>query len=202
MAGATALAPVIQRLEKEFKGKLTFTAYAGSMVTGERVAHIGDTFSYIKDALQMVEQRTGAKFGEDFHKLLETGSYHYHSEPPSQALVVCKSVTQGSSIQLAHRLQEAIFHNGISLNDPENLANIVQEKGLEKDAFLQLFRQDKYRNQTYEEFAFVQKLGVSGFPMLLYRQDRQFYALSQGYQAYEPLQEMIRQLLDDRQADV
>lgn len=189
--------PVIRKLEEQFGEQINFTAYAGGMVTGERVAPIGDTFSYIKNALQTVEERTGVQFGEGFKALLEDGSYMYNSEPPSQALVLFKSVTQGSSIEVAHRLQEAIFYDGTSLNDAENLAEIVSEEGLDTGAFLQLFQQEKYRTKTYEEFAFVQKLGVNGFPTVLYRQDRQLYALNRGYQAYEPLEEMIRKILSE-----
>ena len=192
--------PVIRKLEEQFEDKISFNAYAGGMVTGERVAPIGDTFTYIKDALQTVEQRTGVKFGEGFKALLKEGSYRYNSEPPSQALVVFKSVTQASSIELAHLLQKAIFYEGISLNEPKNLADIVAEAGLDAEAFEQLYQQPKYRDKTYEEFAFVQKLGVSGFPTLLYRKDRQLYALSRGYQAYEILEETISQLLEEDQA--
>lgn len=193
--------PVIMKLEEQFGDKINFNAYAGGMVTGERVAPIGETFSYIKNALQTVEQRTGVQFGDGFKELLEEGTYRYNSEPPSQALVLFKSVTQGSSIKLAHLLQEAIFYEGTSLNEAENLARIVEKAGLDAEAFMQLYKQPKYRDKTYEEIAFVQKLGVSGFPTLLYRQDRQLYALSRGYQAYEPLQEMISQILEEDQAD-
>ncbi len=194
--------PVIQRLEATFVDKIPFNAYAGGMVTGERIAPIGETFSYIKNALQTVEQRTGVIFGQGFKKLLEEGTYLYNSEPPSIALVIYKSVSQGSSIVLAHQLQRAIFYDGHSLNKPETLGRIVQEAGLDEDVFLQLFQQEKYRDKTYEEFAFVQRLGVSGFPALLYREGRKVYALSQGYQSYEPLEEMISQLLEKHAKDV
>jgi putative protein-disulfide isomerase len=194
--------PVIQQLEAAFKDKIQFNAYAGGMVTGERVTPIGETFSYIKNALQTVEQRTGITFGQGFKELLEEGTYLYNSEPPSIALVIYKSVSQGSSIALAHQLQHAIFYDGHSLNEPENLGRIVQEAGLDEDVFLQLFQQEKYRDKTYEEFAFVQRLGVSGFPALLYREGRKLYALSRGFQSYEPLEEMIGQLLEKNAKDV
>ena len=194
--------PVIRQLEERFGEQISFTAYVGGMVTGERVAPIGDTFSYIKNALQTVEERCGVKFGQGFKEMLEEGSYLYNSEPPCQALVVYKSVTQGSSIAMAHQLQEAIFYDGTSLNEPENLAAIVKEEGLDEEAFLQLFQQEKYRAKTYEEFAFVQKLGVSGFPTLLYRKDQQLYALSRGYQPYEQLEEMLLKILNNDQEEV
>ena len=189
--------PVISQLEERFGEQISFTAYAGGMVTGERVAPIGDTFAYIKNALQTVEERTGVRFGGGFKALLEDGSYKYDSEPPSKALVLFKSVTQGSSIAVAHQLQHALFYDGLSLNSTENLAQIVKKEGLDEEVFLELFRQEKYWAKTYEEFAFVQRLGVQGFPCLLYRKDKQLYALARGYQSYETLERMIADLLEE-----
>lgn len=187
--------PVVRKLEQQFGKEVRFSAYAGGMVTGQRVAPIGQTFSYIKDALRTVEERTGVQFGEGFHSLLEKGTYIYNSEPPCQTLVLFKSVCKGSSIAVAHRLQYALFEEGISLNEARNLAAIVEKEGFDKDAFLQLFQQEKYCTKTYEEFAFVQQLGVSGFPTLIYREGNKAHALSRGYQDYNILEDKVSQLV-------
>ncbi|MFP4095137.1 MAG: DsbA family protein [Cyclobacteriaceae bacterium] len=189
--------PVVRQLEQTFSNQLPFTAYSGGMATGERAAPIGQAFAYIKQALGTVEQHTGVRFGQGFRDLLEEGSYVYNSEPPARALTVFKSVSNKSSLALAHALQQAIFDEGKNLNEAEVLAAIAEEQGLKSDIFLKLFEQEKYRQKTLEEFAFVQKMGVSGFPTLLYRNGRKLYILSRGYQAYEPLRESIEKLLQE-----
>ncbi|WPP53212.1 DsbA family protein [Catalinimonas niigatensis] len=192
--------PVIEKLEKHFKEQLKFTAYSGGMVTGSRVAPIGETFSYIKGALQTVEERAGVAFGQGFKDLLEEGSYIYNSEPPCRALSIFKSVSNGSSIAFAHDLQKAIFYDGQNLNDVEVLAGIAERHHLDKEFFIQLFADEKYQQKTWEEFAFVQRLSVTGFPTLLFRNGRKLYVLSRGYQAYEPLKETISQVVKEYSA--
>jgi putative protein-disulfide isomerase len=189
--------PVIKKLEAEFGDRLPFIAYSGGMATGERAAPIGEAFAYIKQALGTVEQRTGVTFGQGFKDLLEDGSYIYNSEPPARALTIFKSVSNNSSISFAHALQAAIFGGGKSLNDQVVLSKIAEAEGLDAEVFLKLFEEEKYQQKTRDEFAFVQQMGVSGFPTLLYREARKLYILSRGYQAYEPLQQTIDKLLKE-----
>jgi len=191
---------VIERLEQDFGNQIKFTAYSGGMVTGERVSPIGQSFGYIKEALKTVESRAAVQFGEPFKQLLEEGSYIYSSAPPSKALTVYKSVSNGSSVAFAHALQKWLFYDGKSLNEVQNLASIAEQHGLDAEVFTQLFEQDKYQQKTWEEFAFVQKIGVQGFPTLLFRDGQKLYLLSRGYQTYEVLEGSIKQVLDGRVA--
>lgn len=192
-----AFSPVIARLEERFGKEIKFTAYSGGMVTGSRVAPINEGFSFIKDSLTGLEERTGIQFGQPFRELVEDGSYIYNSEPACRALTVYKSISNNSSIAFAHALQKSLFYEGKSLNEAEHLATLAEQHQIDKALFLQLFEEEKYKQKTVEEFAFVQRLGVRGFPALLFRDHQKVYALTRGYQAYEPLEEVMLQVLNE-----
>lgn len=192
-----AFSPVISQLEERFGKDIKFTAYSGGMVTGSRVAPVGEGFSFIKGSLPDLEKRTGIKFGQGFRDLIEEGTYLYNSEPACRALTIFKSVSNGSSISFAHALQKNLFYEGKSLNEPDKLADIAEQHQLDRTFFLRLFEDEKYKQKTQDEFAFVQRLGVKGFPTLLFRDNQKLYALSRGYQAYEPLEEIMTQVIKE-----
>jgi putative protein-disulfide isomerase len=191
--------PVVEQLKNKYAGKVTWQIYSGGLAIGERAVPVKEKFRYIKGALQTVEQTTGVTFGEGFRQLLEEGQYIYNSEPPCIALTVVKSLQGKDPLAFAHDLHHVFFYEGKSLNDLETYLPLVGKQGIDKDTFRAHFQSDTAKRQTYEEFKFVQDIGISGYPALVFVKGEQGYLLARGYQKYDLLDKAIDQLLKEEQ---
>jgi putative protein-disulfide isomerase len=188
--------PVIQQLKDLYAGQVAWTIYSGGLAIGERAVSVKDKSGYIKGALQTVTDTTGVVFGEGFLQLLEEGRYLYNSEPPSIALTAVKSLQGKDPLAFAHDLHHMFFYEGKSLNEMDTYLPLVEKQDIDMQAFISYYKSDTARHKTYEEFRFVQEIGISAYPALILVLGEQGYLLSRGYQAFAPLAKAIDKLLE------
>ncbi|GAA4375868.1 DsbA family protein [Hymenobacter koreensis] len=192
------MSPVMQQLAAEYAERLPITVLSGGMVTGDDVGPIRESWDYIGQALVQVENVTGVQFGSAFRQLGEEGSYINNSEPPSRALQTFKQLDPlGREIAFAHAIQQAHFGEGRDLNAAETYEQLALAFGLDAAEFRRWWDSDSVRQATQQEFEVVQRLGVQGFPTLIFAHGQQGYVLARGYQPYETLKAGIEQLLHD-----
>ncbi|GAB2960156.1 DsbA family protein [Hymenobacter coalescens] len=193
--------PVVQRLADEFAERVPVTVLSGGMITGAEVGPIRQVWDYVSQASEQVAQVTGVPFGEAFRQLGQEGSYLNDSEPPSRALQAFKQLDPlHREAAFAHALQHAHFADGQDLNAPETYAALARQFSLDPEEFLRWWDSDAARQATQHEFEVVQRLGVQGFPTLIFAHGQQGYVLSRGYQPYEQLKAGLEQLLRDTAA--
>lgn len=190
--------PVIQQVHEKYKEEMDFTVLSGGMVTGERIGPIGQVAGYIKEAYKTVENTTGVKFGEGFlNGILKEGKAIFTSIPASRALTVFKSYQPENAVAFASDLQKAIYFDGII---PENLdvyGKYAADFGIEPKHFVLQMQQNKFIDETNEEFQQVAKWGIQGFPSVIMATPQKLYLIAQGYQPFEQLDETIQQILHE-----
>ena len=192
---------IVQRLAQDFAGQVPVTVLSGGMITAADAGPIGVDWPLLRQRAQQVAQITGAEFGEAFQQLGEAGAYHQDSEPPSRALMVFKQLDPlNREAAFAHAIQRAFFVGGRDLNEPETYRVLAREFGLDEQEFLRWWDNDASRQATRHEFDVVSRLGVQGFPTLIFAQGSQGYVLARGYQPYEQLKAGLEQLLRDTAA--
>ncbi|KAA9338385.1 DsbA family protein [Hymenobacter busanensis] len=195
------MSPVMQRLAEEYADRVPVAVLSGGMFTGDEVGPIRDAWGYIGQALEQVEAVTGVQFGESFRQLGAAGGYLNDSEPPSRALQVFKQLDPlGRDTAFAHALQQAHFGDGRDLNDFATYEPLIQSFGLDVAEFKRWWDSDAARQATRHEFDVVQRMGVQGFPTLIFAHGQQGYVLARGYQPYEQIKAGLEQLLLDTQS--
>lgn len=190
--------PLVQRLAEDFADELPVTVLSGGMITGADVGPIGEDWELMRQRAQQVARVTGVTFGEAFQQLGAAGQYRQDSEPPSRALMVFKQLDpleRGAAF--AHAIQRAFFAEGQDLNDPATYAALAREFSLDEQEFRRWYDNDASRQATRHEFEVVSRLGVQGFPTLIFAQGSQGYVLARGYQPYAELKAGLEQLLRD-----
>lgn len=190
-----AMADVMKKTIDKYSDEFEFEILSGGMVTGDRAGRIGDKFDYINKAYKTVENHTGAKFGPKFLKELKKGDLEMSSIEPSKALTAIKKINPEFSFNFAHSLQNAIYFEGKSLSDEENLASMAKENGIEKEQFLKYYNSNEINKATENEFEFVSKLGISGFPTILLEKNEEFYLIARGYQHFIDLNNIIKKII-------
>ncbi len=172
----------------------SFFVLSGGMVVGERAGAIGQVAGYIKQAHQTVEQRTGVTFGEGFLQgILEPGTAHFSSEKPGLAMTVFRRKMPNEAIPFAHRLQQAVYHDGILVDAWESYAGLAADFGLDGAAFVAEMQQPQVKTQTYEEFGLVSEMGVKGFPTVLLQTEKHRIMIAHGYLPLEDLEYNFQQ---------
>ncbi|ABG60873.1 DsbA family protein [Cytophaga hutchinsonii] len=184
--------PVVEKIEKNYKGTVDVEIISGGMVMGNRIAPIGNMSEYILDAIPRLQRMTGIEFGQPYITLLKEGSYVTSSEKPSIALCVYKSFTAERAVEYGHAIQTSFYKEGKDLNQDVLYADLATSYGIDRAAFLKRMKDSVYFNQAHEEFKRAAALGVTGFPTLLLKQENGYTALTEGYATYESIEKQLQ----------
>ncbi|TVQ83712.1 MAG: DsbA family protein [Bacteroidetes bacterium] len=183
--------PVITRIKSEMKSNADFLVLSGGMV--REASPIGEIAGYIKNAYKVVEDTTGVKFGEKFlNDILEKGDAVFTSVPPAKALAVLRIHKPGECVEIAARLQKAILHDGINVDDYVAYSEIGKEFGMEPDDFLSQVKSAEIEEIVQNEFKMVAGLGVNGYPSVLLRKGKETHVLSRGYKDFDSMFEIVK----------
>ena len=191
------MSPVINRVQREFVGRVEVSVLCGGMVKGDDVAPITTLWEDLSQSLGEIEQITGVSFGVGFKALGAAGRYIYNSESPSRAIVAFRQITQdpARAVAFAHAVQTALFRDGQDLNDFAIYPALLAPFGIDSAEFQRRWTAPETALATRQEFAAVGRIGVEGFPTAVLRLGEQGYVLARGYQPYEQLRQGLEQLL-------
>lgn len=171
--------------------------FSGGMVVGSRVGPLSQMAQYIKDALKRVESLSGVRFGENFMANLNNGSeVIFDSEPPSRAGLIFKEFSAHQELDIAHAIQDIIYKEGKDPNLSSSYHSIAKYIGMTPENFDEYFSSHAFSLGVQDEFSYVQKFGVSGYPTLLYYTNSQYYLLSNGFTKTENLERTYKSILD------
>jgi putative protein-disulfide isomerase len=175
------------------KNKANFIVLSGNMIPKENEHEVGKTAAYILNAYKNVEETTGVKFGDDYlwHiKNPDLSDWVISSEKSALALTSFLHFLPHKGIEIAADIQHALFAEGRDLCDNEAYRYILDKYEINHDAFYELLKSEKVKEDTYYNFELVQHLGIGSFPTLLLQTEPQkLTLLSQGYATEEQLTE-------------
>ena len=189
------MSPVIQRVQREFAGRVAVSVLCGGMLTGEQVGPIRENWHDLTGALAQVARVAGVEFGTAFQAVGQEGSRLQDSEPPSRAIHAFRQLRQDEAAQFAHEVQQAHFQHGADLNDPATYDALVAPYGLDAADFRNRLTSREVIRGTILEFAAVGKIGVQGFPTTILRIGSQGYVLARGYQPYDAFAARLEEAL-------
>ena len=193
--------PVIRQFHQQYADEFEFDVLSGGMMTGDRAKPISESMAYIEQAYKVVEARTGVRFGDDYlTKILQPGTYLSDSEKPGMAMTLVKSILPEIAIEFAGTLQNALYHDGIDLNDDAVYGPLVEPFGIDPDEYVAHLSDRAIREQTWAEFNVVSQYGINGFPTVIAEVGDNLYALSRGYVPYEQLDQAAKTILQMGQA--
>ncbi|MGZ3142679.1 DsbA family protein [Lentzea chajnantorensis] len=159
---------------------------SGGLFTGSRRVPIRE-FGFIKDANVEVTARTGARFGDAFNRLLDEGEFVMDSEGAARGVAAVREAAPERAAELAIAVQQAFFHDGRSLSDPETFRGIATDFGLDGDAVVAAF----HSAQPEADFVRAARFGVSGYPTLIALDGTNGYALARGHATAEEVEERL-----------
>jgi putative protein-disulfide isomerase len=188
--------PVIEKLYRKYSGGLAFEIVSGGMVMGEGVGPISEMATYIRSAYPVVEKSTGVKFGRAFtHGTLVEGTAIFSSEKPALALSRVKAIRPDLAFDFAADLQKMIYRDGKGPDEDESYRPLIQKYGWDPDLFIQEMKSPQNARFALEDFMYAQKLGVTGYPTVLWVAGEKVEILCRGYCDYPTLEAELKKRL-------
>lgn len=137
---------------------------------------------------QAVNASTGQLF--NFEQGLPEGLV-YDTEPACRALVTARNLAPESALPLAKLIQQAFYGEGRDVTQASVLVELAERAGIPRIEFAAAFDSAEQHAATRADFAWVQDLGIAGFPTLLAERDGQLALLTNGYQPLEVLAPLL-----------
>lgn len=187
-------APVAQALiaQAETAGVKTHLVMGG-LRTGSGAALEPATRAYILEHWQAVNQATGQPF--DLDDPLPDG-FVYDTEPVCRAVATVRSLDADSAWPMVRQIQQAFYAEGRDVTRADVLVELAEAAGVPRIEFAGVFDTASMHAATAHDFAWVQDLGIAGFPTLLAERDGQMALLTNGYQPLEPLAALLGRWLE------
>lgn len=159
-----------------------------------------------KDSGQSIHDVLAAKYGvsveqaKGMHQQMtqqakEVGlDYHFDTLIPTNTMDAHRLIhfakEQGKMEEMKERLLKAYFTDSIDIGDHNNLANLAEEAGLDKEQSLAILTEGKYRDEVINDHREAEQLGVQGVPFFVFNRK---YAVS-GAQNPETFSEVLEKL--------
>jgi len=126
---------------------------------------------------------------------LQREHWLYTTEPACRAVVTVRELEPGRELDMLTAIQTAFYAEGRDVTDTAMLADLAEGLGMARAAFVQGFERPAIRSATAEDFAFAQRLGISGFPALAAVRDGQGQLVAPGWVAPADLLERLEKVL-------
>jgi putative protein-disulfide isomerase len=188
--------PVIKKFYEENSKHFEVEVLSGGMVRGARVGPVAEVAPYIKTAYKQVENASGVVFGEKFLGMLDEGNAIFDSIPAAKAMAIVKRMQPNQQLEFAHRLQKAIYFEGMQPRDRDGMAKLASTLGIEKEYFLKAIETDEAGHHAAQEFAHIENWGIQGFPAVVIDRGDQLYLAARGFTPYEQFKETIKSILE------
>lgn len=186
---------IFMKLKKEFDPELDFELKSGGLIIGKRICAISKKSKYLKKSIPDVERITGVKFGNEYLKLLDEGTYISNSIPPSIAFNALKSFRPDLVFEIGHAIQKAHYQEGKDLNNIRPYFDIAEEFEINKFGFMERYQDPIFKTQTIEEFELVKSWGADNYPSILLQNENGYVEpVSEGFVKYETLHEDFKDI--------
>lgn len=176
--------------------ELPLTVLSGGLFFRQPIGN----FPHIPEANQRIHQLTGAEFGPDYQYLLEDGTFIMDSEAAAIGFAALRSLAPENVYHFASAMQQAFYHNGKSLSDPETYREIAAANGLDPEAIVTLMADKAFNKEALTDFAKVKQLGVSSYPTLLLKKGDELISFGGAAMTAEKLEARYAAFLHELRA--
>jgi putative protein-disulfide isomerase len=139
-----------------------------------------------------VTKRSGQPFGS---KLFDLDEFNYDTEPPCRAVVAARKWVGANDLEFFESVSRKFYVENEDPATDEFYRSVCEQFGIPFDEFIVEFHSNDSIRKTYAEFQLNRNWGVTGYPTVLFRNDKQLYRINNGYCEFEQMQQIIDQIV-------
>jgi putative protein-disulfide isomerase len=190
-----AFTPVVKQIYKQYRDSFNFEVLSGGMIVDDQIKTIGsiEESEKLRKAYQIIEKRTGARFGDAFFNRIRDKETVMNSEIPARALTVFRELTKShSAIDFVHQMLNSLFLQGDNPNNIEFYKKLATRFDINPKEFAESMEIDHFQQQARYDFVLAKQLQATAFPRLyLQTSDTLFHLISKGYSDYNEIIRII-----------
>lgn len=158
--------PALRELVAQRGGEMELEVVSGGLFRGPGLAPLG-AMPHVAQANRRIEQLTGARFGADYQRLVEDGTFVMDSEAAAVGFAALRTEAPDRALELAGAMQHAFYVEGLSLSVPKTYRRIAEVTGLDAEAVVTRRETPEARAAAVADFVRARELGVASYPTLL-----------------------------------
>lgn len=189
-------APVLEEITDAAKGSARLELVMGGLRPGTREPWDARMRDDIAGHWRHVHQQTGQPF--DFSRF-DDHAFVYDTLPACRAVTVVRALapehTPEREIAYFTAVQKAFYASGRDVTKNTVLADIAEQSGYPRDAFLALQQDPETLRRTAHDFEKTRTYGVGGFPAVLCAENGQYGFLTLGYRPFTALAPLLDEWL-------
>ena len=185
-------AGVIQGIHAKYQDQMKISLVTGGLRVGNSHRLTDELKSTLSEHWREVEETTGQRFNYDF---AVPDDFIYNTEPSCRAAVVVRRQKSDEVFPFFETLHKAFYRENRDLTNPEILSELAARHGVDRKTFLSDFHDETVKQETRDDFAFGQSLGLRGFPSIVLRDARGLALLTAGYQHFEDISPQLEDWL-------
>lgn len=156
--------PVIADIRRAFGRALPIQLIMGGLRPGTETPMTAEAKATLAGHWTHVTEASGLPFDP---AVLEAPDFLYDTDPAARAVVWVRRQDPELALTFLGDLQDAFYARNRNITDPQVLAALVAEHGLDGEGFLRAFDSEDLKQETWRDYATSQKAGVTGFPTLV-----------------------------------
>lgn len=184
--------PVLNKIRHKYSSKVKFSVLVGGLRSGGSNPMDPSLRETIGQHWHEVIRRTGQEFS---FGILQQKDFVYNTEPSCRAVVAIRHLAPEAVFDYFDALHRAFYSESRDITQPDVLAEIAGKFGAAEGDFMQTFASSEIKQETTDDFLYARRIGVMGFPSLLYKDMQGYLPITKGYQGFETLDPKIADLL-------
>ena len=181
-------APVIKSIHKDFEREAPVSLILGGLHAHDAFPMDEDYKANIKHHWQDVNRTTGAVFD---YRFFDRKDFILDTEPACRAVITMRQIKPEATLAFYESVSRSFYTENKDTTDIETFKPLVERFNINFQGFSKRFNSNQIKEETKGDFQFSKKIGVTGFPTLLVKEDDKLAILTRGYRPYQQLKTEI-----------
>lgn len=187
-------APVLNAIEKKFGDEAPVSVIVGGLHAYDNFPMTKTYKANIKHHWEDVNKATGALFDYTF---FNRDGFVLDTEPACRAVVTARLMNKSILIPFYKSISRSFYSENKDTTDLKQFKSLAEEVGLDFVDFSKIYNQLKTKENTRNDFNFTKKIGVTGFPTVIIKEDEKMALLTAGYQSFQNIEPKIEAWLSN-----
>jgi len=183
--------PVIEQVRRAYGDALPVRVIMGGLRPGTEEPMTAEARKSIVGHWNHVHEASGLPFDA---AVLDREGFVYDTDPAARAVVVVRREGEDVAARYLGVAQRAFYAENRDVTSGEVLADLAEEFGLDRVAFLAAWNSEEAKQETWRDYAISQNAGVKGFPTLIGGPNDQgvYGVVTRGYAPPEQVLTVLR----------
>jgi putative protein-disulfide isomerase len=184
----------LNAIEKKFGDEAPVSVIVGGLHAYDNFPMSKTYKANIRHHWEDVNKATGAIFD---YKFFNRDGFVLDTEPACRAVVTARLMNKSILIPFYKSISRSFYSENKDTTDLKQFKSLAEEVGLDFVDFSKIYNQLKTKENTRNDFNFTKKIGVTGFPTVIIKEDEKMALLAAGYQSFQNIEPKIEAWLSN-----